>query len=81
MKMVIVPHLNFSEVVLVHCNIFNKKYQHSWVMCKFVPNRSIGSLLDILPKNFVFSSEFKPLVQSFYILKYGLLMKIPNRSS
>ena len=34
-----VPHLEFTEVVLVHCNIVNNDYQHdSRVLYTFVPN-------------------------------------------
>ena len=54
-----VPHLEFTEVVLVHCNIVNSNYeQDSRVQYKFVPNKSFGQLLDILPKNGIFSKAF-----------------------
>ena len=50
-----VPHLEITEVVLVHCNITNSGYQQdSRVLYTFVPNKSFGQLLDILPKNFIF---------------------------
>ena len=65
-----VPHLEITEVVLVHCNIVNNNYQQ-----KFVPNKSIGQLLDIFPKNFIF---LKILTLNFHILKFGLLIKILN---
>ena len=56
-------HLEITEVVLVHCNIVNKDYQHdARVLYTFVPNKSFGQLLDISPKKFIFlktfSSEF-----------------------
>ena len=35
-----------------------------------------GQLLDVLPKNFIFK---KFLIQSFHLLKHGLLVKILNR--
>ena len=39
-----VPHLEITEVVLVHCNIFNNDYQqNSRVLYTFVPNKSFGS--------------------------------------
>ena len=45
-----VPHLEITEVVLVHCNMANNDYQHdSRVLYTFVPNKSFGSLLDISP--------------------------------
>ena len=55
MKMVKnVPHLEFTEVVLVHCNIVNNNY--SGVLYTFVPNKSFSQLLDISPKNVVFKN-------------------------
>ena len=49
------PHLEITEVVLVHCNIVNKNYQQdSRVLLAFVPNKSFGQLLDISPKNSIF---------------------------
>ena len=39
-----VPHLEITEVVLVHCNIFNNDYQQdSRVLYTFVPNKPFGS--------------------------------------
>ena len=36
-----VPHLEITEVVLVHCNIINSDYQQdSGVLHTFVPNKS-----------------------------------------
>ena len=44
-----VPHLEVTEVVLVHCNIVNNVYQQdSRVFYTFVPNKLFGSLLEIL---------------------------------
>ena len=58
-----VPHLEITEVLLVHCNIVNNDYQRDLrVMHTFVPNKSFGQLLNILPRNFIclrtFKSEF-----------------------
>ena len=54
-----VPHLEITEVVLVHCNIVNNDYQQdSRVLYIFVPNKSFGKLLDISPKNFIFLKTF-----------------------
>ena len=37
------PHLQITEVVLVHCNTINNDYQQgSRVLHKFVPNKSFG---------------------------------------
>ena len=39
-----VPHLKITEVVLVHCNIFNNYYQQdSKVLDTFVSNRPFGN--------------------------------------
>ena len=36
------PHLEFTEVVLIYCNIFNTDYQQdSRVWYAFVPNKSM----------------------------------------
>ena len=44
-----VPHLEITEVVLVHCNIVNNDYQQdSIVLYTFVLNKPFGSLLDLL---------------------------------
>ena len=54
-----VPHLEITEVVLVHCNIINNDYQQdSRVLYTFAPNKSFGQLLDISPKNFMFLINF-----------------------
>ena len=54
-----VPHLEITEVVLVHCNKTNNDYQrNSRVLYTFVPNKSFGSLLDISPSNHIFLKTF-----------------------
>ena len=54
-----VPHLEITEVVLVHCNIVNNDYQQdSRVLYKFIPNKSFGSLLVISPKYHIFLKTF-----------------------
>ena len=68
------PRLEITEVMQVHCNVFNNDYQQSSrVLYSFVPNKSFGQLLDISPKNFML---LKTLSEYFQILKYGLLIKI-----
>ena len=53
------PHLEITEVVLVHCNMVNDDYQqYSRVLYTFVPNKSFGSLLDISPSNHIFLKTF-----------------------
>ena len=58
-----VPHLEITEIVLVHCNIVNNDYlQDSRILYTFVPNKPLGSLLEISPTNNVilktFNSEY-----------------------
>ena len=54
-----VPHLEITEVVLVHCNMVNNDYQQdSRVLYTFVPNKSFGSLRDISPSNHIFLKTF-----------------------
>ena len=49
------PHLEITEVVLIHCNIVSNNYQQdSRVLYTFVSNKTFGQLLDISPKNFIF---------------------------
>ena len=49
------PHLEITEVVLVHCDIVNHDYQQDpRVLYIFVPNKPFGSLLEISPTNDIF---------------------------
>ena len=61
-----VPHLEITEVVLVHCDIANNDYQqNSRVLYTFFPNKQFGSLLEISPTNHVllktFNSEYNEI--------------------
>ena len=65
-----VPHLEITEVVLVHCNMVNNDYQQdSRVLYTFVFNKSFGSLLDISLSNHIFlktfNSEYDEIVVGF----------------
>ena len=65
-----VPHLEITEVVLVHCNMVNNDYQQdSRVLYTSVPNKSFGSLLDISPSIHIFlktfSSEYDEIIVWF----------------
>ena len=52
-------HLEFTEVVLFHCNIINNDHQHDLrITFTFVPNKSFGQLLDISRKYFIFLKTF-----------------------
>ena len=55
----IVPYLNITEVVLIHCNVVNNSYQqNSRVLYTFVSNKSFNQLSDISPENFIFLKIF-----------------------
>ena len=61
-----VPHLEITEVVLVHCNIVNNDYQQdSRILYTFFSNKPFGILLEISPKNQIFlkifNSEFQDI--------------------
>ena len=54
-----VPHVEITEVVLVHCDIVNNDYQQdSRVFYTFVPNKPFGSLLGISPTNHIFLKTY-----------------------
>ena len=74
-----VPHLEITEVVLVHCNSsyqFIDYQQDSRVLYTFVPNKTFVSLLEISPTNHIF---LKPFNSEFLNIKYGSLIKIVSR--
>ena len=61
-----VPHLEIVELVLVHCNLVNNDYeQDSRILYTSVSNKTVGSLLEISPVNYVFlkafNSEFREI--------------------
>ena len=63
-----VPHLEISEVLLVHFNIVNSDYQRdSIVIYAFVPNKPFGSLLDISPRNNIFLERFNSEFQEIKV--------------
>ena len=61
-----VPHLEITEVVLVHCNIVNDDYQQdSRVLYALILNKPFERLLEILPITHAFlktlNSEFQTI--------------------
>ena len=63
-----VPHLEITEVVLVHCNIFNNDYQqYPRVLYTFVPHKSVDSLLEISPANHIFLKPFNTEFQDIEV--------------
>ena len=54
-----VPHLEITEVLLVHFDIVNKDYQHdSRILYTFIPIKSFVQLLDTSPKKILFLKTF-----------------------
>ena len=54
-----VPHLEITDVALVHCDIVNNDYhEDSRVLYTFVPNKPFDSLLEISPTNHIFLKIF-----------------------
>ena len=54
-----VPHLEITEVILVHCNIVSNNYQQDLkVFYTFVPNKPFSSLGEISPTNHIFLKTF-----------------------
>ena len=77
------PHLEITEVKLVHCNIANNVYQrNSRVLYTFVPNKSLVQLLDISPKNFfilkTLNSENFP-IEVWFTVRNSKALKIEDK--
>ena len=58
-----IPHLEITEVILVHCNMINTSYQQdSRVLYTVFPNKPFDNLLEIAQTSFIplktFNSEF-----------------------
>ena len=70
-----VPHLQITEVVLVHCNIVNNDYlQDSRVLYTFFPNKPFGSLLEI--------SQIKHIILKTFNSEYdGIKVWFTNQNS
>ena len=65
-----VPHLEITEVVLIHCNIVNNEYrQDSRVFYTFVQKKPFGSLLEISLTNHMFLKTFNSEFQMSKLLE------------
>ena len=79
-----IPHLEITEVILVHCIIVNIHYQqNSRVLDTFVSNKSFGQLLDISSKNFklkkkTFDSEL-PYTEVWFTDENSKPLEIANK--
>ena len=62
------PHLEVVELLLVHCNFVNNDYQEdSRMLYTFAPNKPYGSLLEISPRNHIFSKTFNSEFQEIKV--------------
>ena len=69
-----VPHIEITEVILVHVNIVKNDYQQdSRVLYTFAPSKSFCQLLEISPTNVIFLKTFN---SEFSYIQYGLQIKI-----
>ena len=51
------PHLEITELVLVHFNLVNNDYQQDLrILYTFVPNKPFASLLKTSPTNHIFKN-------------------------
>ena len=75
-----VPHLEITEVVLVHCNIVNNdNQQDSRILYTFVPNKPFGQLLEISPTNFILLKAFKSETDVWFIDQNSRPLEIEDR--
>ena len=78
-----VPHLEITEVILVHCNnIDNDQQEDSRVFYTFAPNKKFDQLLEISPTNFIFlktfDSEFS-YIEVWFTYPNSKLLEIEDR--
>ena len=76
-----VPHLEITEVALVHCNIVNNDYQQdSRVFYTFVTNKPFRSLLEISSISFfkTFNSKFQD-IRVWFINQNSQLLETEDR--
>ena len=71
-----VPHLEVTEVILFHCNLVNNEYQQdSRILYTFVPNKPLGSLLEISPTNHIFLKTFNSEFQVWFTDQNSMPLK------
>ena len=62
------PHLEITEVVLVHFNIVNNDYQlDSRALYTFVPNKPFGGVLEVPPRSHIFIETFNSKFQEIKV--------------
>ena len=48
----------YHQVKLINVNILQVKKYYFLIKAEFIPNKSFGELLDILPRNYIFFKTF-----------------------
>ena len=62
------PHLEITQVILVHSNVVNNDYPHdSRVLYTFVPNKPFTQLLEFSPTIFIFLKTFNSEFQAIEV--------------
>ena len=79
------PHLEITEVILVHWNIANNGYQHDLgVLYTFIPNKSFAQSLEILLKHFkmhyTIERRERIIVKGYEVMDYCFLPKIREKT-
>ena len=63
-----VPHLEITELVLVHCNLVNNDYRQDLRMLHtFVSNKPFGALFEVSPRNHIFLKTFNSEFQEIKV--------------
>ena len=78
-----VPTLEVVEVVLVHCNLIDKKYQQkSEVLYTFTPNKFHVYLLNVEPSNLGFLKTYNTWFREIFIKftdQNGRALEVENK--
>ena len=65
-----IPHLEITEVILVHCNMINTSYQQdSRVLYTVFPNKPFDNLLEIAQTSFI---PLKTFISEFLYIKKNI---------
>ena len=62
-----VPHLEITELVLVHCNLVNDCQQDSRMLYTFIPNKPFDILLEISSRHHIFLKTFNSEFQEIKV--------------
>ena len=77
------PHLEITEIALIHCNIVNNGYQHdSVVLWTFFPKKLFDQLLEVSLKNVMFLKTFSSVlsyIKIWFTKHISKLVKIEDK--